>query len=339
MRSFSRSSVAGLGFLALSCAGMKLPTLPNSVGGVVQTVNTGIKTYRDASACEKLAARPSVEEEYTLGGAVALNWVQRGGGLIELASHKELVTYLNVVGKNLGAQSSRPTLRWTFGVLRTESSVNALSTPGGYILVTRKLLQSVENEAQLAGVLAHEIAHVTERHVLNRYSQVKVGQCQRAVAIKGGKEAIGQNGGDLTPAVVDDLLAVVDDLESTLNLDLQPRLLTSFTDGLVQTLTEDGLDEKEEFAADEEAARLLLSAGYDPQEYVTFLSRLPDSQATFGHHPRSQDRTRKLSTFLRGNKSSGSDFPELAAGTEGLVRPPLPPSFASVKKAVARDKP
>ena len=88
------------------------------------------------------------------------------------------------MGRNLAAQSSRPTLEWTFGVLKEPHVFNAASAPGGYVFVTRGLLATVEDEAQLAGVLAHEIAHVNLRHALMRYGEVKVTQCRMAVGVQ-----------------------------------------------------------------------------------------------------------------------------------------------------------
>jgi beta-barrel assembly-enhancing protease len=334
-----RLSVVGLGTLALSCAGMRMPTLPTSVGGIVQTAGSASRTEKERTECEKLNASPSLEEEYALGGSVALNWVQRGGGLIPLEENRELLRYINIVGKNLGAQSPRPDLKWTFGVLRSVESFNAISAPGGYVFVTLGLLRGVENEAQLAGVLAHEIAHITGKHVLNRYTDVKVGQCKRAAFLSGGSKLGSQTGLDLTPAVVDDLLAAARNAGASLNLNKHVEMLGSFTDDLVGTLTEGGLDQKDEFAADEQAVRMLVSAGYDPREYTEFLAKIPDSRNVFAHHPRKVDRVKKLVALLNANKDSGQDFPELAASTEGLVQPPLPPEFASVGGSVARDRP
>ena len=76
---------------------------------------------------------------------------------------EQLTAYVNRVGQRLAAQSEWTTLPWTFRVLDS-SAVNAFAVPGGYIYVTRGLLAHMNSEAELAGVLGHEIGHVTGRH-------------------------------------------------------------------------------------------------------------------------------------------------------------------------------
>ncbi len=219
-------------------------------------MNTLTDSKGDEAECEKLNALPSEEEEYALGGAIALNWVQRGGGLVPLDKNEKLVRYLNVVGKNLGAQSSRPLLRWTFGILQTEDSFNALSAPGGYVFVTLGLLRGVENEAQLAGVLAHEIAHVTGKHVLNRYTETKVEECKSAARAHRFEKAGEQAGIHVNMSVANELFSLAKSGGGSLDLGHHPNLLAGLTDNLVDKLANGGLDEKDEFAADAEAVRL-----------------------------------------------------------------------------------
>ena len=77
----------------------------------------------------------------------------------------EMQRYVNLLGRWVSLQSSRPQLPWTFVVV-DESDFNAYSTPGGYVFLTRGLVDRCADEAELAGVLAHEIAHVTSRHHL-----------------------------------------------------------------------------------------------------------------------------------------------------------------------------
>ena len=321
--------VAGLGALALSCAPVRNLSLPGTAGGLLQAAGTAVEAAVDTSECKKLQATPSVEEEYALGGAVALHWVQQGGGLLGGAEEK-LVRYINIVGRNLGAQSPRPTLRWTFGVLRTVESFNAVSSPGGYVFVTQGLLRGVENEAQLAGVLAHEIAHITGKHALARYSEVKVGQCRLAVLTGAGKQLASDTNLFLPPGAVDDLLGILKSWNGTLDLDSHVELLGGLAEASVDTLVEKGFGKEDEFAADEEALRMLVSAGYDPREYITLLGKIPDSRSSFSNHPRKSDRVQRLTALLESYKGSGERFSELAYDPGVHVRPPLPREFASL---------
>ena len=77
--------------------------------------------------------------------------------------------YIARMGAQLAALSEMPNINWRFTVLN-DHRVNAFALPGGYIYITRGLLALAENESQVAGVLAHEIGHVTARHSAQRYS-------------------------------------------------------------------------------------------------------------------------------------------------------------------------
>src|SRR5204862_5727748 len=76
-----------------------------------------------------------------------------------------LQQYVTLVGNTIAAYSARPTLEWHFTALETPV-VNAFSTPGGFIFVTTGALNQMHSEAELAAVLGHEIAHVTQKHIL-----------------------------------------------------------------------------------------------------------------------------------------------------------------------------
>ena len=78
--------------------------------------------------------------------------------------------YVTLVGAVLAQASTRPDIDWQFVVLDTEG-VNAFAAPGGFIHITKGLLGLMKNEAELAGVLAHEIIHVTEKHTVNAIQQ------------------------------------------------------------------------------------------------------------------------------------------------------------------------
>lgn len=81
-----------------------------------------------------------------------------------------LESYVRGIGERLAAKSERPDLPWSFEVL-DDASVNAMALPGGFIYVTRGILAHMNSEAELAGVLGHEIGHVTARHSVNQMSK------------------------------------------------------------------------------------------------------------------------------------------------------------------------
>jgi predicted Zn-dependent protease len=87
-----------------------------------------------------------------------------------LYENAELQRYVNSIGQRLAKASERPTLPWQFAVV-DEPAVNAFALPGGFIYLTRGILAFLDNEDQLAGVLGHEIGHVTARHSAQQYTQ------------------------------------------------------------------------------------------------------------------------------------------------------------------------
>jgi predicted Zn-dependent protease len=81
-----------------------------------------------------------------------------------------LQSYIQTLGSRLAATSERPTLPWTFRVV-DDPAVNAFAVPGGFVYVTRGIMAHMNNEAQLATVLGHEIGHVTARHTASQMSK------------------------------------------------------------------------------------------------------------------------------------------------------------------------
>jgi predicted Zn-dependent protease len=87
----------------------------------------------------------------------------------------ELNAYVNQIGQRMAKLSHRPNLTYSFKVLDTPV-INAFAVPGGYVYVTRGILSYMNNEAELAGVVGHEIGHVTARHTAQQYSRTQLAQ-------------------------------------------------------------------------------------------------------------------------------------------------------------------
>ncbi|MCM2355956.1 MAG: M48 family metalloprotease, partial [Arenimonas sp.] len=99
------------------------------------------------------------EQEIELGRGIAANLL----GARPLVRDQALQQYVNRIGLWLALQTERPNLPWRFGVMDS-TDVNAFALPGGTILITQGLYDRLRDEAELASVLSHEIAHVVERH-------------------------------------------------------------------------------------------------------------------------------------------------------------------------------
>lgn len=109
---------------------------------------------------------PSMEEEIQIGREITGNLL----GAAPLVKDAALQKYVNQVGRWVANQSERANLPWHFGVIESED-INAFAAPGGYVIITKGLYRKLENEAQLAGVLSHEIAHVVKNHHLKILQQ------------------------------------------------------------------------------------------------------------------------------------------------------------------------
>jgi predicted Zn-dependent protease len=92
----------------------------------------------------------------------------------------ELQRYVSDVGQRLAALSHRPNLPWTFTIV-DHPAVNAFALPGGFIYLTRGILPYLDDEAELAGVLGHEIGHVTARHAAQQYTRAATGNIGLAI--------------------------------------------------------------------------------------------------------------------------------------------------------------
>lgn len=92
-----------------------------------------------------------------------------------LYNDPQLLNYITALGNKLGTLSHRPQLNYQFRVLDSPV-INAFAVPGGFIYVTRGILSYLNNEAELTGVLAHEIGHVTARHSAQQYSRAQLAQ-------------------------------------------------------------------------------------------------------------------------------------------------------------------
>ena len=82
----------------------------------------------------------------------------------------ELQRYVSDIGQELARNSHRPNLPWTFTIVDSPA-INAFALPGGYVYVTRGILAYLDDESELAGVLGHEIGHVTARHAAQAYTR------------------------------------------------------------------------------------------------------------------------------------------------------------------------
>jgi beta-barrel assembly-enhancing protease len=131
----------------------QFPRIPDSV--------TKHKDKLDKAQKVAEANKPwTPEQEQAFGEATAAKLIHQFG----LFENPDMTKYVNLVGNAVARAGARSDIQYRFAILNTDM-VNAMAAPGGYIFVTRGALSLMDNESELAGVLAHEVAHVDGRHV------------------------------------------------------------------------------------------------------------------------------------------------------------------------------
>ena len=119
-------------------------------------------TADSVSAGGQVVPRLSVDDEKRLGQQVAITFFRRYGPLVHDA---DLLAYLNRVGMTVAAYSERNADSFRFALIDNDAA-HAFALPGSYIIITTALLHLCEDEAELAALLAHEVAHVASRHLI-----------------------------------------------------------------------------------------------------------------------------------------------------------------------------
>lgn len=133
------------------------------LGSLTDAVNKIKKTSDSTARVAKGASGLSLEEEVAVGDAVAVAIVERYGGVWrDVAATRRI----NVIGRILAQYATRQDLSWRFGLLDSDA-INAFSAPGGRVFITRGLYELPLSDHELAGVLAHEIIHIDQRHAVN----------------------------------------------------------------------------------------------------------------------------------------------------------------------------
>ncbi len=204
-----------------------------------------------------------------------------------LKTSPEQQRYVNLVGRSLALHGERQELDYRFGIINSDQ-VNAYAAPGGYIFVTSSALALMQDEAELAGVLAHEIGHVNRRHIVN---ELKIR---------------GQAGG-VESGLAHLLGGVGDSGRIAFNQALEKA---------VKLLFDSGLKKQDEYEADRFGTLLLTESGYDPMALRRYLQRVKGSQgkktAVLNNtHPGFGERLFQLDRLIKDERLSTLHAPDL----------------------------
>ena len=205
----------------------------------------------------------STPKEIEIGRGIAATIA----GRFPVSTDAGLTRYVNLVGLTVASQAPRDDITYRFAVLETPV-VNAYAAPGGYIFITRGALGLIHSEAELAGVLAHEVGHVNRRHVIE---QIRKSDTMREVRS---------------------------------SLDLQGTTLDKVV-GTGTNVLFTGLGRGDELEADSLGLEYASSAGYDPGGLAAFISRLDQHAGEgpvsefFATHPKPDERVERLTAIAR----------------------------------------
>ncbi|MEO0457286.1 MAG: M48 family metallopeptidase [Cyanobacteria bacterium P01_A01_bin.114] len=145
--------------------GLGLATPQPSQAGLFDLIFNGIQVLQISNMSD------SQEQDF----GRRINQQLLNSGEFRLYNNAAVTGYVDNIGQRLVPHSDRPDIPYVFQVVE-DDSINAFATMGGYVYVTTGLLQAADNEAEVAGVLGHEIGHIAEKHALDRMRDAAIAQ-------------------------------------------------------------------------------------------------------------------------------------------------------------------
>lgn len=256
-----------------------------------EQVSEKVKEHSKEIAQVKQATEDVPEpREIEMGDGISSNLL----GAAPLLKDPAVQKYVNDVGRWLALHTERPDLPWQFAVL-DDDDVNAFAAPGGRIFITKGLLRNMHSEAELAGVLSHEIAHVLRKHHLNAIKK----SARTGLMAEFATQAVKDKGGN------ENLIKL-----ANVGTNLYAR----------------GLDKDDEFEADRMGVVIAARGGYDPYGLPAVLQTLQtlnpkDTRLAlmFKTHPSLADRLNLLNREMAGHFERFEDQPDLNARFNSIV--------------------
>ena len=256
------------------CAALQSLDVSSMTGGRVSNNVDYMKVAKGVNQVRKGFSEISESEEYYIGRAVAAQVLTRYKAL----NDPGLNGYAQKVAQAVALASDRPSTFKGYHVQVLDSSeVNAFAAPGGFIFVTKGLLKLVKNEDELAGVLAHEVAHIAKKHGLKT---IQTSRLTSAFTILGSEAAK-----SYTSSQVSQLTSAFE----------------GAVDDVVNKLVVNGYSRDKEFEADKFGAQYAKAANYDPGALKTFLARMQKAEIAgggmFKTHPSAAKRQDELGSL------------------------------------------
>jgi beta-barrel assembly-enhancing protease len=251
--------------------------LPRIIPGIVETVQISSMSTKD---------------EMAMGAQINTQLTQKQ---MRPLQDRDLSNYINEIGQRLARQSKRTDLTYTFQVI-DDDNINAAATMGGYVYINKGTIKAAENEAQVASVIAHELAHIEGKHTIEQAKNDSLARTG-AAALKLDKNTI---------------VGLV--AQYGMNMPRSRRFETN---------------------ADTDGMRMLTQAGYDQQSMVEFMKKLDTGSALpqwLGSHPQTQVRVTALQKLVK--KSGRGDGTDAVAYARRVGKPvPIVPPTKVVTPA------
>jgi beta-barrel assembly-enhancing protease len=249
-------------------------------GGVAQALSLEDLLFRGVQVIQ--LSNLSAPQEISLGRQIHQNLLKQG---TRLNNNPALNRYIDEIGQRIVSASDRPNLTPHFFVVQ-DKAVNAYATMGGYVYVTTGLIETADNEAQLASVLAHEWGHIQEKHLLQQIQKASIAQGLVSSALGTDRNVLANIG--------------------------------------VELLVKRPQGRQDEYEADREGLKILTQAGYDPAAMPAFMQKLlgGGSPPTFlSTHPAVPDRLQALEVEVANGPSNGCDRnpPPVACGLDKVA--------------------
>jgi len=215
--------------------------------------NTVSAISNSSKAIGSAAEEITPQQEYFIGRAVAGNILTT----YKLYNDNPTLTaYLNNICATIVINSPRPDIYNGYHVAILDSTeINAFATSGGHILMTRGLINAAASEDMLAGVIAHEIAHIQLQHSIKAIKSSRITQALMVTGTSAAGAATGMNVNQLTD------------------------VFNESVGEIVQTMVSNGFSQTQEFDADNKALSLMADAGYNPQGLIEMLNQLKAVQS------------------------------------------------------------
>lgn len=280
-------------FLMMVIFGLGLVGTMPAVGinlGDLNKLKDAKKIIDTAKDIQKASKPWTYAEERMNGRVVAARAAASFGGI---SRNRAWNDYVNKIGRALVPYCKRPKIKYRFAILNSDQ-INAFSCPGGYIFVTKGLLKKVDNEAELAGVLAHEIAHASQKHIEKEIKKQKL----TGIAMNVGVEVAASQG----------------KIDST-----QANLIRQLGDASWDVLISKGLSKQDEYESDRIGTENIQALGYNPFGVASFLKNLMPMENQKGAsmkillstHPKPSKRIEELNKFISSRSWSAAGKPEL----------------------------